>query len=440
MTGLGILRGAAMVALAMTSAGVAATGCGSSNGGGAGGSSGTSTVDASFGGSIASGGTGTSGHPGTAGASGNGGSSSSAGGLSLRLDGGTGATADGASPGDPSVYCMGPGIGGPTPPPCAGPGEAPSVSRACCFHLHNESGVCTCTSASQACTASDCHDCCSGVHAGGKCLAQCTSSGSLCAGGDCSDCRSALSKDGTCVACLTNADCHCPSACQSNTCACTANGGRCAYGDCSDCCSQASSAGTCVPAPLPEAGPPPQPCKTNADCSSPTPWCDPGRLVCVECLGYWHCGLSLGRDCQDDGACRDDAPMVRCASGGGLWDLMPCDALGASSFDCSTDCCSGSGITVSGTLRCGTCTSHADCGSAKGCFEGACYDLTTCAVDADCGAPPWKCSSGSCRQCASSADCSGGQRCDTAIFRCRECVTSTDCPAFASTCVGGVCF
>ena len=145
------------------------------------------------------------------------------------------------------------------------------------------------------CAASDCVDCCSGVHSGGNCLpAPCTPSGSSCRGADCKDCCSGLGLQGVCVDCLINSDCTCAArprapfskclydatvgrkTCQgvlctdagtscdrpdcldccnhvSNyqsgsqpICSCTASGQACARSDCADCCANYTSALRCV--------------------------------------------------------------------------------------------------------------------------------------------------------------------------------------------------
>ena len=117
-----------------------------------------------------------------------------------------------------------------------------------------------------------------------------------------------------CVACLVATDCpagqacraaHCVTPCADDTTPTTCPAGTaCNSGTCSLCGDDGVS---CVGSAMPFCLSPPgicAACRTDADCTAPTPRCDPVRYGCVACVTIADCPAAMPFCDPDTGSCK----------------------------------------------------------------------------------------------------------------------------------------
>lgn len=148
-------------------------------------------------------------------------------------------------------------------------------------------------------------------------------------------------------------------------------------------------------------------CSSDAQCSLPTPYCDPSAHVCVECLGDPNCASA------QNGAhfCNlGTHTCVQCTS--------------------SAQCGGGQGAYCSPGGRCVECLADGNCGPNQKCNLNDYLCVTGCTTDAQCAVPDPYCNMmlGYCVECLSNTNCPLQRPiCDTASDSCVQCMLDTDC-------------
>ncbi|MCK6574893.1 hypothetical protein L6V77_27800 [Myxococcota bacterium] len=159
-------------------------------------------------------------------------------------------------------------------------------------------------------------------------------------------------------------------------------------------------------------------CGDGPECVEPTPFCDPGRGACVECLVAADCENALGGAHCVEGRCR------------------PCD--GATHAGCGPQqlCCLDRCVAAAPAGRCEACAAGCNPDTADRCVDRAC----ACGEGPPCASPerPF-CVDGACSACREAADCGPGLRCEAGT--CAGCGARTPCPGRGPipVCEGGVC-
>ena len=194
-------------------------------------------------------------------------------------------------------------------------------------------------------------------------------------------------------------------------------------------------------------------CASDGDCTEPTPICDVGNRVCVQCL--------ISQDCEVDQICSGGL----CAQESKCTDNGQCEM---SQICLEGDCVAGceSNRDCPGELTClpdegpnglcAECEQVGDCGAGQTCENFQCvahctndnhctpqycdqatHDCVVCTDDAHCAAGEI-CESFSCREgCRLDDDCPSGH-CDLNSNICLECLSNDDCP-LGSVCIGQQC-
>ncbi len=156
-------------------------------------------------------------------------------------------------------------------------------------------------------------------------------------------------------------------------------------------------------------------CRNDADCSAPTPFCDPVSSECVEC--------TTAAQCNDSNVCTADACVANMCANNPLAAGAPC---GDGTF------CSGP------TAMCVECTTAAHCDDGNECTADACAmnacNNTNLPLGTDCAGGVCN-GMGMCAGCVDSAGpgatdsgCTDATPiCDAAANMCEECLEDADC-------------
>lgn len=152
------------------------------------------------------------------------------------------------------------------------------------------------------------------------------------------------------------------------------------------------------------------PCSNTGMCAAPTPYCDMGSGVCVECMGNANCSNFGNRAACNTTThrCVECAADADCGGGGGR---PYCDVPNG---------------------RCVACMADANCNDpAQGCDLNTHSCVDKCTMNGGCSFPRPYCDSarGLCVECQGDANCGarGGGVCDMTTFTCVECKADADC-------------
>lgn len=204
---------------------------------------------------------------------------------------------------------------------------------------------------------------------------------------------------------------------------------------------------------------------TCSPCGLSTPYCLNlnARYQCVQCTEDSQCpngrcdpDTNECRGCNDDGDCPDtgrcDTATNTCSGCNDDGDCGPgrvCNLPTNTCVQCNEDSdCSQGQVCATGLNECRECNTDAHCPRGESCSNHTC---TACSTSESCAGASCNCCpqglkcglvSGSslptCVECTGDADCSSGQRCDTANGRCTAelpaCRTSDRCGADCGRC------